>query len=103
MAPWAGRYPRVDSVVQLQAERGVKGAESNGELHAANDELDALRRVATLVARGVPSAEIFSAVSVEVSRLFGSDISAIVRFERDGTATAMGVRGGGHMVGGGFR
>jgi signal transduction histidine kinase len=81
----------------------VKVAESNGELHAANDELDALRRVATLVARGVPSAEIFSAVSVEVSRLFGSDISAIVRFERDGTATAMGVHGRPHTLGARFQ
>ena len=78
-------------------------AESNGELHAANDELDALRRVATLVARGVPSAEIFSAVSVEVSRLFGSDISAIVRFERDGTATVMGVHGRPHTLGARFQ
>lgn len=78
-------------------------AESNGELHAANDELDALRRVATLVARGVPSAEIFSAVSVEVSRLFGSDISAIVRFERDGTATVMGVQGRPHTLGARFQ
>ena len=78
-------------------------AESNGELHAANDELDALRRVATLVAQGVPSAEIFSAVSVEVSRLFGSDISAIVRFERDGTATVMGVHGRPHTLGARFQ
>ena len=90
-------------MVQLQAELEVKVAESNGELHAANDELDALRRVATLVARGVPSAEIFSAVSVEVSRLFGSDISAIVRFERDGTATAMGVQGRPHTLGARFQ
>jgi len=72
----------------------VNVAERTAELHAANDEVAALRRVATLVARGVPSAEIFSAVSDEVSRLFGSDISAIVRFERDGTATVMGVHGG---------
>jgi len=69
-------------------------AEFIAELHAANDEVDALRRVATLVAQGVPSIEIFSAVSDEVGRLFGSDISAIVRFERDGTAALMGVHGG---------
>lgn len=90
-------------MVQLRAELEVMVAESNGELHAANDELDALRRVATLVARGVPSAEIFSAVSVEVSRLFGSDISAIVRFEGDGTATAMGVHGRPHTLGARFQ
>jgi len=69
-------------------------AERTAEVHAANDEMDALRRVATLVAQGVASVEIFSAVSDEVGRLFGSDISAIVRFERDGTAALMGVHGG---------
>jgi signal transduction histidine kinase len=94
---------RVDWLVRLQAELEVKVAESKGELHAANNELDALRGVATLVARGVSSAEVFSAVSVEVSRLFGSDISAIVRFERDGTATAIGVHGGPHALGARFQ
>ena len=74
-------------------------AERTAELHAANDEVDALRRVATLVAQGVPPAEIFSAVSDEVGRLFGADISAIVRFERDGTAAMMGVHGGPHAPG----
>jgi GAF domain-containing protein len=93
----------VDSVVRLQAELEVKVAKSYGELHAAHEELDALRRVATLIARGVHPAEISSAVSVEVSRLFGSDISAIVRFERDGTAIAMGVHGGPHALGARFQ
>ena len=74
-------------------------AERNAELHAANHEVEALRRVATLVARGVASAEIFSAVSDEVSRLFCADISAIVRFERDGTAALMGAHGGPHAPG----
>ena len=74
-------------------------AERTAEWHAANDEVDALGRVATLVAQGVPSVEIFSAVGDEVGRLFGSDISAIVRFERDGTAAVMGVHGGPHAPG----
>ncbi len=74
-------------------------AEFIAEVHVANDEVDALGRVATLVAQGVPSVEIFSAVSDEVGRLFGSDISAIVRFERDGTAAVMGVHGGPHAPG----
>jgi hypothetical protein len=45
--------------------------------------------VATLVAEGVTSAEIFSAVSNEVGRLFGSDISTIVRFEPDATVAVL--------------
>jgi GAF domain-containing protein len=80
-------------VARLRDDVEVNVAERTVELHAADDEVAALRRVATLVVQGVPSAQIFSAVSDEVSRLFGSDISAVVRFERDGTATVMGVHG----------
>jgi hypothetical protein len=60
-------------------------AERPTELHAANDEVDALGRVARLVAQGVPSIDNFSAVSDEVGRLFGSDISAIGRSLPPGT------------------
>jgi len=74
-------------------------AEHTAGLHAGNDQVESLRRVATLVAKGVPSAEIFSAVSEEVGRLFGADISAIVRFEQDGAAAVMGVHGGPHARG----
>jgi signal transduction histidine kinase len=49
------------------------------------DEQAALRRVATLVARGVKPDELFSAVSEEVARLFGAE-AAIARFEADGSA-----------------
>src|SRR4051812_13635712 len=57
--------------------------ERTAELHVANDELSALRRVATLVAQGVEPVEIFSAVSDEVGRLFGSDLATVARFEHD--------------------
>jgi signal transduction histidine kinase len=50
------------------------------------DEQAALRRVATLAARGVPPAEIFAAVSEEVGRQFGTDAAAVVRFEHDDPA-----------------
>ena len=50
------------------------------------DEQAALRRVATLVARGVSPAELFSAVSNEVGRLFGSGQAAIGRYEPDGSS-----------------
>jgi GAF domain-containing protein len=75
----------------------VKVAESR--LHAADDQVGALRRVATLMAEGVTSAEIFSAVSDEVGRLLGSDISTIVRFEPDATAAVVGAHGGPHPPG----
>jgi PAS domain S-box-containing protein len=47
-------------------------------------EQAALRRVATLVAEGEMPDEIFSAVSEEVRRLFGSEMAAVARFTSDG-------------------
>jgi signal transduction histidine kinase len=49
-------------------------------------EQAALRRVATLVAHGVPPAEVFSAVSVEVAGLFGTGVAGVVKFEHEGPA-----------------
>jgi PAS domain S-box-containing protein len=72
---------------------------SREELRVLADEQAALRRVAILVARGVPPAEVFPAVAAEVSVLFGSDIAAIVRFEDDGTVTVLGDVGGPHEPG----
>jgi hypothetical protein len=42
-----------------------------------------LRRVATLVAQGVPPVEVFSAVSDEVALLFGAQ-AGVLRFEHEG-------------------
>jgi GAF domain-containing protein len=53
------------------------------------EEKAALRRVATLVARGVRPPEIFSAVSEEVGRVFGSPFSGIGRFEPNGSAVVI--------------
>jgi signal transduction histidine kinase len=51
------------------------------------DEQAALRRVATLVARGVPPPEVFAAVAREVGLLLGVDATHMARYELDGTAT----------------
>jgi signal transduction histidine kinase len=64
---------------------------SRGELGRLADEQAALRRVATLVARGVPPAEVFAVVAEEVGRLLGSDAAHVLRFEHDGTATLVAV------------
>jgi signal transduction histidine kinase len=60
---------------------------SRGELSRLANEQAALRRVATLVARGVPPAEVFAAVAEEVGRLLGTDAAHMLRYEHDGTAT----------------
>jgi signal transduction histidine kinase len=54
---------------------------SSGQVEAA------LRRVATLVARGASPGEVFAAVSEEAGQLLQADRTAMIRYESDGTAT----------------
>jgi signal transduction histidine kinase len=51
------------------------------------DEQAALRRVATLVARGAPPEEVFTAVAGEVGQLLRVDQAALCRYEPDGALT----------------
>jgi len=63
------------------------------------DEQAALRRIATLVASGVEPGPLFDTLAAEVEALFGADISAVLRFEGDGTVTVMGAHRGPHSRG----
>ncbi|HEV2920049.1 MAG TPA: CHASE3 domain-containing protein, partial [Actinomycetota bacterium] len=63
--------------------------ESRDELTRLLAEQAALRRVATLVARGGPPTEIFAAVAQEVGRLVGADDTVVARFEPDGAVTVV--------------
>ncbi len=60
------------------------------ESRRAADEQAALRRVATLVAKGVAPAEIFAAVAREVRVLFEAASAGVVRREPDGSITVLG-------------
>jgi signal transduction histidine kinase len=60
---------------------------SGEQLRVLADEQAALRRVATLVARGVPPEELFAAVVEETGRLFSVEYVAMGRYEPDGTLT----------------
>jgi signal transduction histidine kinase len=80
----AGTEARLASFTELVAT-AIASTQARMELHAFADEQAALRRVATLVARGVPSAEIFSAVSAEVTRLFRAQ-AGVLRFEHEDPA-----------------
>ncbi len=51
------------------------------------EEQAALRRVATLVARGTPTEEVFAAVAGEVGQLIPVDQAALCRYEPDGMLT----------------
>ena len=55
-------------------------ASDRGRLERLAEEQAGLRRVATLVARGVQPDEVFAAVSNEVGRLFRSDVAGVFRF-----------------------
>ncbi len=83
---------RLDAVKLIAGQLTVSldNAQLYAEFRRIADEQAALRRVATLVARGVPPDLVFAAVAEEVGALFGVDAAAIVRFEPDGEATVMG-------------
>ncbi len=55
--------------------------------------------MATLVAQGVPSDALFTAVCDEVQALAGTDACVVVRFEVDGMVTVMGTNAARHPVG----
>lgn len=87
------------------ARRHATRAADERSLGQLADQQAALRRVATLVARGLPSAEVFAALAREAGRLLNAEIANIARYEADDTMTVMAgwSERGGHMpVGGQF-
>ena len=77
----------------------IANSEAQAEVARLAEEQAALRRVATLVPQGVPSDALFGAVCDEVEALAGAEVSAVLRFEADGTATVMGAHSARHPVG----
>jgi signal transduction histidine kinase len=82
----------------------VANAENRAALEASRDELArlldeqaALRRVATLVARGLDPAEIFLAVSEEIRKMLDADSASIGRFEPDGVSVVVVSDGAGDL------
>src|ERR1700750_2705548 len=67
---------------------------TGAEQHGLAEEQAALRRVATLVARGAaPDEELFAAVTDEVGALLNADYAVMGRYELDGTLTVVGAWG----------
>jgi signal transduction histidine kinase len=89
---------RLDAVKLIAAQLAVSldNAQLYAEFRRVADEQAALRRVATLVARGVAPDRVFAAVAEEVAALFGADAAVIVRFEPDGEVTILGCCGAEH-------
>jgi GAF domain-containing protein len=67
----------------------VANAQARQELRRVAEEQAALRRVATLVARGMPPAEILAAVAEEAGRLLGADLAHTLRCEPDDTVSVV--------------
>jgi signal transduction histidine kinase len=84
----ADTEPRLASFTELVAT-AVANAESRTGLARLAEEQAALRRVATLVARGAPQEEVFAVVTGEVGRLLPVDFAIMARYELDGTATSV--------------
>jgi signal transduction histidine kinase len=88
---------RLASFTELLAT-AIANAESRAELARLAEEQAALRRVATLVARGTPPQEVFAAVTEEASRLLAIKYASLGRYEPDGTFTLVAWSGSGELV-----
>ncbi|HEX8101598.1 MAG TPA: GAF domain-containing protein, partial [Solirubrobacteraceae bacterium] len=76
---------RLQQFAELVAA-ALASAQASAEVQQLADEQAALRRVAELVARGVPPEQVFAAVAVEASNLLGDAGMSLLRFQPDGTA-----------------
>jgi PAS domain S-box-containing protein len=81
---------RMSDFTELLAT-AIENSDSREALERLAEEQAALRRMATLVAQGVQPAEIFSAVSDEIARLFEVDVATVTRFEHDQAIVFVGV------------
>jgi signal transduction histidine kinase len=69
----------------ITAERRRAGT----EVRRLAEEQAALRRVATLVARGSPAPALFAAVAEEVGRVLDADLANVLRYDADDAATVV--------------
>jgi signal transduction histidine kinase len=72
----------------------IADAQSRVELRGFAEEQAALRRVATLVADGGRSTEVFAALAAEVGSLLGCGFTVLNRYDADGTAVTVGAWAG---------
>jgi len=82
----AGTETRLASFTELVAT-AIANADSRAALARLAEEQAALRRVATMVARGAAPEEVFGAVTEELARLLPVDMAALARYDPDGTLT----------------
>jgi signal transduction histidine kinase len=71
------------------AELRAENARLQGALQARLEEVEALRRVATLVARNAPPEQVLDLVTREAARHLGADAAMTARFEGPAVATVL--------------
>jgi signal transduction histidine kinase len=79
---------RLVSFTELVAT-AIANTESRASLARLAQEQAALRRVATLVARGAAPDELFAAVTGEVGHLLGAHLAGMGRYDSDDTVTVL--------------
>ena len=89
----AGRHRGAPGLVHGAGRDGDRQRREPRQPARLAEEQAALRRVATLVARGVPPEELFAAVTEEVGRLLPVDFAHMGRYEPDATITVLAASG----------
>jgi signal transduction histidine kinase len=84
----AGTEARLAGFTELAAT-AIANAQARVELRGFAEEQAALRRVATLVARAAPPAEVLTAVTEEAGRLLGTGNATMNRYDSDGARTVV--------------
>ena len=74
---------------QIASRAGHRAAVSDAARGELTEEQASLRRVATLVAQGVPPSEVFAAVAREIGYVLGVDVTHLGRYEADDTVTGV--------------
>jgi GAF domain-containing protein len=89
--PPPGTEERLTGFAELVAA-AIANAQARVELRGYAEEQAALRRVATLVARGAPPEEVFAAVTEEVGGVMDADLVSMDRYDPSGTVTVLAAR-----------
>ncbi len=84
----AAAESRIGAFSELVA-MAIANAEARTEMERLAQEQAALRRVATLVAEGADTAEVFGAVARKVSEVMHIPVAGVQRYEHDGETMTM--------------
>jgi GAF domain-containing protein len=82
----AGTEMRIGAFTELIAT-AIANSDARAEIERLAEEQAALRHVATLVARGAETDEVFAAVAREVAEVMHLPVAAVQRYEDDETTT----------------